>query len=69
MTICVSVRVGEGLVLAAGSMVTLEGTMGTQQGVLQTFEYASKLTRKGFNHTEGTRRGNDATEAESSRRK
>ncbi len=49
MTICVSVRIPEGLILAADSMVTLEGTMNTpkgpQTGVLQTFEFANKLTR------------------------
>ena len=45
VTICVSVRVGEGLVLAADSMVTLTGTMGAQQGIVQTFEFANKLTQ------------------------
>ena len=49
MTICVSVRVAEGLVLAADSIVTLEGTMNTLQGqqrtILQTFEYANKVTQ------------------------
>lgn len=49
MTICVSVRIPEGLILAADSMVTLEGTLHTAQGddsgVLQTFEFANKLTR------------------------
>ena len=49
MTICVSVRIPEGLILAADSMVTLEGTINTPQGqqtgVLQTFEFANKLTR------------------------
>lgn len=49
MTICVSVRIPEGLILAADSMVTLEGTVNTpkgpQMGVLQTFEFANKLTR------------------------
>ena len=49
MTICVSVRIPEGLILAADSMVTLEGTVdtpkGPKTGVLQTFEFASKLTR------------------------
>lgn len=49
MTICVSVRIPEGLILAADSMVTLEGTIdtpkGPQSGVLQTFESANKLTR------------------------
>jgi len=49
MTICVSVRTPEGLILAADSMVTLEGVINTpkgqQTGVLQTFEFANKLTR------------------------
>lgn len=49
MTICVSVRIPEGLILAADSMVTLEGTINTPQGqqtgVLQTFEFANKVTR------------------------
>ena len=50
MTICVSVRTPEGLILAADSMVTLEGTIRNPQGqqttsVLQTFEFANKLTR------------------------
>lgn len=49
MTICVSVRIAEGLILAADSMVTIEGTINTpkgpKEGVLQTFEFANKLTR------------------------
>jgi hypothetical protein len=48
MTICVSVKVGEGLVLAADSAVVLEGIfntpVGPQQGILQNFEFANKVT-------------------------
>ncbi len=47
MTICVSVRTPEGLVLAADSMVSLEGTVntpqGSQTGIFQTFEFANKV--------------------------
>lgn len=43
MTICVAVKVAEGLVLAADSATTLEGTIGGQSGVLQTFEFANKI--------------------------
>jgi len=32
MTICVSVRIPEGLILAADSMVTIEGSINTLQG-------------------------------------
>lgn len=49
MTICVSVRIPEGLILAADSVVSLEGTVttpqGQQTGILQTFDYANKITR------------------------
>lgn len=49
MTICVAVRVAEGLVLSADSTVALEGTFDTPQGqqrqIMQTFDYASKVTR------------------------
>jgi hypothetical protein len=49
MTICVSVRIPEGLVLAADSAASLEGTVttpqGTQTGILQTFNYASKVAQ------------------------
>ena len=49
MTICVSVRIPEGLVLAADSMVSLEGTVDTPQGrqtrIYQTFEFANKVTQ------------------------
>ena len=49
MTICVSVRIPEGLVLAADSMVSLEGEVdtpqGKQRGVFQTFEFANKVTQ------------------------
>lgn len=49
MTICVSVRIPEGLVLAADSAVSLEGTIttdkGQQTGILQTFNFANKITR------------------------
>jgi formylmethanofuran dehydrogenase subunit D len=48
MTICVSVKVGEGLVLAADSAVTLEAMLTTPQGVqvnqiVQNFNYANKV--------------------------
>jgi len=49
MTICVSVRIPEGLILAADSVVSLEGTVSTPQGqatgILQTFDFANKITR------------------------
>ena len=49
MTICVSVSVAEGLVLAADSAVTLQGQVktsgGTANGVLQQFNFANKVTR------------------------
>lgn len=49
MTICISVRVSEGLVLAADSMATVEGEYSngnvTQRGVLKTFPNARKLTQ------------------------
>jgi hypothetical protein len=49
MTICISVRTPEGLVLAADSMVSLEGTVdtpqGRQRGVFQTFEFANKVSQ------------------------
>lgn len=49
MTICVSVRIPEGLVLAADSMVSLQGTVSTPQGpqtgIFQTFEFANKVTQ------------------------
>jgi len=49
MTICVSVRIPEGLVLAADSMVSLLGTrdtpQGKQTGVIQTFEFANKVSQ------------------------
>ena len=44
MSICVSVRVGEGLVLAADSTSTIEGAVGGgPPGVLKTYDHASKL--------------------------
>ncbi len=46
MTICVVVKVAEGLVLAADSAATLEGTIaGKPAGVLQLFEFANKIAR------------------------
>ena len=49
MTICVSVKVAEGLVLAADSAVTLQGSIKTPQGrgtgIIQQFNYANKVTR------------------------
>ena len=48
MTICVAVRVAEGLVLAADSAVVLQGMVNTpsgpQQTILQTFNFANKVT-------------------------
>lgn len=48
MTICVSVRVAEGLVLAADSAVMLMGEVPTPQGpmhtILQNFNFANKVT-------------------------
>ena len=47
MTICASIRTPEGLVLAADSMVSLEGAINTPQGpktgIFQTFEFANKV--------------------------
>jgi hypothetical protein len=49
VTVCVSVRVAEGLILAADSAVTLEGEIrgpkGVQQGVLQTWNFGNKVAR------------------------
>jgi hypothetical protein len=51
MTICVSVRIPEALVLAADSMVSIQATVkdpksGQQQtGIIQTFEFANKVTQ------------------------
>lgn len=49
MTVCVSVKVAEGLVLAADSAVMLSGKIKTPQGeaegIIQTFQYANKVTR------------------------
>ena len=48
MTICISVRVAEGLVLAADSAVVLTGAVPTPQGpmqmIIQNFGYANKVT-------------------------
>lgn len=46
MTICISVRVAEGLVLAADSASMLQGSIkGGPTTILQTFEFANKITR------------------------
>ena len=49
MTICLSVKVADGLVLAADSMATLIGSVNTPQciqtHVLKTYTHANKLTR------------------------
>lgn len=50
MTICVSVRVAEGLVLAADSANMLEGVISTpdgkqQKSILQTFNFANKVAQ------------------------
>jgi hypothetical protein len=52
MTICVSVRVAEGLVLAADSATILQGDIvgpdgTTQRQLLQTFNYATKVAQVG----------------------
>lgn len=48
MTICIAVRVAEGLVLAADSTFTLQGELDTPQGkqsqIIQTLDCASKVT-------------------------
>ena len=45
MTICVVVKIGEGLVLAADSAATLKGTIGEETGIFQVFEFANKIAR------------------------
>lgn len=46
MTICISVRVAEGLVLAADSASMLQGSVkGGPTQILQTFGFANKITR------------------------
>ena len=51
MTICVAVKVAEGLVFAADSTTSLEGRKVDDQGnmvqagIVQTFEHASKVTQ------------------------
>jgi len=47
MSICISVKVGEGLVFGADSIVTISGEMGRQKGVLNTYNYARKLSHLG----------------------
>ncbi|MCD6282622.1 hypothetical protein J7J84_03315 [bacterium] len=50
MSICVSVRVAEGLVLAADSANVLLGILGPEQktpSIIQTFEYANKVCQIG----------------------
>src|SRR3990172_2571962 len=47
MTICVAVKVSEGLVLAADSTATVQGWLGQPSGqphVLKTYDYARKLS-------------------------
>jgi hypothetical protein len=50
VTICVAVKVAEGLVLAADSAVVLEGVIQTPQGpvqtIIQNYEYANKVTHR-----------------------
>ena len=43
MTICVAVKVAEGLVLAADSITTLEGSIGQKTGIIQQFDFANKI--------------------------
>ncbi len=45
MSICVSVKVGEGLILGADSVVTISSQ--GQQGILNTYNYAQKLSQIG----------------------
>ncbi len=50
MSICVSVKVGEGLVLAADSTVAIQGRIGgpareEQAGILKTYDYVKKLSQ------------------------
>ena len=46
MTICVSVKVSEGLVLAADSTAAIEGSLGDgPRGVLKTYDHMRKLSR------------------------
>ena len=49
MTICISVKVAEGLVLAADSAVMLQGTLhgsaGDTSGTPQSFEFANKVSQ------------------------
>src|SRR5438093_6595640 len=49
MTICVGVKIAEGVVLAADSASMLQGLVDTPQGqqigILQTYEYANKVSR------------------------
>jgi hypothetical protein len=49
VTICISVRIPEAIILAADSMVSLEGAIKTPQGqktgIVQTFEFANKITQ------------------------
>lgn len=47
MSICVSVKVGEGLVFGADSVVTISGQVHGQPGVLNTYNYARKLSHLG----------------------
>jgi hypothetical protein len=44
MTVCVMVKVSEGLVLAADSAATIIGRFGDDQGVLKTFEHSRKVS-------------------------
>lgn len=55
MSICISVKVGEGLVFGADSVsvVTISGQVSGQQGVLNTYNYARKLSHLG-NYPIGT---------------
>jgi hypothetical protein len=45
LTICVSVRVAEGLVMAADSAAILQGEVNGQRGVVQTYSYATKVSQ------------------------
>jgi hypothetical protein len=46
MTVCVSVKVSEGLVLAADSTAAIEGQLGDgPRGVLKTYDHMQKLSR------------------------
>lgn len=44
MTVCVMVKVSEGLVLAADSATVISGRVGNEPGILKTYEHSRKLS-------------------------